>query len=427
MATQLQMRRGTASQNSSFTGAEGEVSVNTTNDSLHIHDGSTAGGFELARVDGSNWANITTTANIDVGTVTADGLTVDGVSKLKAGSTSTPANTAAFISNASAKIVVNHGNEYGAYVGYANSSNDAIGIQSTTSGGTTAPLSLNPYGGNVGIGTASPYGALTLDTANGILNIANGNTSGGTKIQAWGATPTNGYLAIEGYDKEYMRIDSSGNVGIGTSSPDEQMHLHGGSSATRLRISGGALNETYGGFIEGEGVSGQGGHLRLGVVDNGTDRVAIEIEEQGNQIVFDTAGSEAMRIDSSGNVGINVSSSLDQKLNMADTADVGIKMTKTGSITTTMRAVGGALAFGVDGGAGTTERMRINSSGNVGVGTSSPDSLLTIDKNVSTAYSSTDDSAQRSNTNTLLLKNEDGTANSFAQIAFEYQKRSNAA
>ncbi len=103
-------------------------------------------------------------------------------------------------------------------------------------------------------------------------------------------------------ENERMRIDASGNVGIGTDSPDEQIHLHGGSSATRLRISGGALAETYGGFIEAEGVSGQGGHLRLGVVDDGTDRVAIEIEEQGNQILFSTAGTERMRIDSSGNV-----------------------------------------------------------------------------------------------------------------------------
>ncbi len=80
MATQLQIRRGTSSQVAAFTGAVGELVVNTTNDSVHVNDGSTAGGFELARVDGSNWANITTTANIDVGTVTADGLTVSNSS-----------------------------------------------------------------------------------------------------------------------------------------------------------------------------------------------------------------------------------------------------------------------------------------------------------------------------------------------------------
>ena len=56
MATQLQIRRGTSAQVAAFTGAEGEIVVNTTNDSVHVNDGSTAGGFELARVDGSNWA-----------------------------------------------------------------------------------------------------------------------------------------------------------------------------------------------------------------------------------------------------------------------------------------------------------------------------------------------------------------------------------
>ena len=54
MPTEVQFRRGTTAQNNSFTGAAGELSVNTTNNSLRIHDGSTAGGFEVAKADLSN-------------------------------------------------------------------------------------------------------------------------------------------------------------------------------------------------------------------------------------------------------------------------------------------------------------------------------------------------------------------------------------
>jgi len=49
MAKQLQLRRGTATQHTSFTGAEGEVTVDTTNYTLVVHDGSTAGGYNLLK------------------------------------------------------------------------------------------------------------------------------------------------------------------------------------------------------------------------------------------------------------------------------------------------------------------------------------------------------------------------------------------
>ena len=49
MPTALQFRRGTTSQNNSFTGAVGEISVDTTLDTLRIHDGSQAGGFEITQ------------------------------------------------------------------------------------------------------------------------------------------------------------------------------------------------------------------------------------------------------------------------------------------------------------------------------------------------------------------------------------------
>ena len=47
MATALQLRRGTTAQNNAFTGAVGELSVDTATEALILHDGSTAGGFEI--------------------------------------------------------------------------------------------------------------------------------------------------------------------------------------------------------------------------------------------------------------------------------------------------------------------------------------------------------------------------------------------
>ena len=49
MAIQVQFRRGTSAQHSSFTGANGEVTVDTTNQTLRVHDGVTAGGVKIAK------------------------------------------------------------------------------------------------------------------------------------------------------------------------------------------------------------------------------------------------------------------------------------------------------------------------------------------------------------------------------------------
>ena len=47
MPTQLQFRRGTTAQNNSFTGAVGEISIDTDTENIRVHDGSQAGGFEI--------------------------------------------------------------------------------------------------------------------------------------------------------------------------------------------------------------------------------------------------------------------------------------------------------------------------------------------------------------------------------------------
>ena len=57
MAKRVQRRRGTTAEHSSFTGAVGEISVDTTKDTIAVHDGSQAGGFPLAREDMNNVTN----------------------------------------------------------------------------------------------------------------------------------------------------------------------------------------------------------------------------------------------------------------------------------------------------------------------------------------------------------------------------------
>jgi len=44
MAKQVQFRRGTSAENDAFAGASGEITVDTTNKQIRVHDGSTAGG-----------------------------------------------------------------------------------------------------------------------------------------------------------------------------------------------------------------------------------------------------------------------------------------------------------------------------------------------------------------------------------------------
>lgn len=88
MAIQVQLRRGTSAQNNSFTGAVGEVTVNTTDNTLRVHDGATAGGTATVGLTATQTLTnktltsptitgsgvITTTANITGGNLLSTGI-----------------------------------------------------------------------------------------------------------------------------------------------------------------------------------------------------------------------------------------------------------------------------------------------------------------------------------------------------------------
>jgi hypothetical protein len=75
MPTQVQFRRGTTAQNNSFTGAAGELSINSSNSTIRVHDGSTAGGSELATV-----VYASNVSNFSTGTLSVTRLATSGAS-----------------------------------------------------------------------------------------------------------------------------------------------------------------------------------------------------------------------------------------------------------------------------------------------------------------------------------------------------------
>ena len=104
---------------------------------------------------------------------------------------------------------------------------------------------------------------------------------------------------------EKMRIDSSGNVGIGTSSPDQLLHVKS-SGNTRAKIEAGttsSFGQLYLG-TENQYLVGYGSTHA-----NEPNHIGLRNANASGEIFFVTGGStERMRIDSSGNVGIGASS-----------------------------------------------------------------------------------------------------------------------
>ena len=58
MSKAVQRRRGTTAEHTTFTGALGELTVDTTKDTVVVHDGAAAGGYPLAREDLNNVSEI---------------------------------------------------------------------------------------------------------------------------------------------------------------------------------------------------------------------------------------------------------------------------------------------------------------------------------------------------------------------------------
>ena len=165
---------------------------------------------------------------------------------------------------------------------YVDSTNNKVGI------GTSSPASFFSGGNQLVVGDGSGAQGLTIYAE---------STNHGQILFADGTTGNEAYRGILRYDHvtdsmqimtagatERMRIDSSGNVGIGTSTPDDyRLHIYrGASSLLHLESTTATASIDF---------TNSGGTARL-------------ISQNAN-LIFNN-GSERMRIDSSGNVGIRI-------------------------------------------------------------------------------------------------------------------------
>ena len=261
--------------------------------------------------------------------------------------------------------------------------------------------------GNVGIGTTSPRGKLDIvgntDDDTDFLTIQDNDTSAGShrpSIRFRSNTAQIGQIvgldtgmrfSVGTTEDSLLEIKSGGNVGIGTTSPSRKLEVNGEIEGTNLYA------ETYRSARTDGDIYIQ--------ASTATDFVSI-----GTQV-----SPNLMTITGAGNVGIGTTSP-DAKLHIADTnkainteGNLFVATTDTYAIdkggqislggvwhstplTTEFAAIAGRKQTSVNGNAGgylqlstsnssggnLTEKMRITSAGNVGIGTTTPQSKLQV-------------------------------------------------
>ena len=203
-----------------------------------------------------------------------------------------------------------------------------------------------------------------------------------------------GSTTIEGSDNFYWD-NSNARLGIGTTSPGSALHVAGniGSTVTGLGVHMGVFNSSYG-TIELVGTSG----AYIDFTTSGTDHKGrILYDHTSNYFRLDTNGSEKMRITSAGNVGIGTTSP-DRKFEVESTGTGEMCITgTTGSRLyfrpTSAYTAGGNFGIIVAGTSsspylstmdftgyhnGVNTIMTMKGDGKVGIGTTSPSTILDV-------------------------------------------------
>jgi hypothetical protein len=340
MAKLLKLRRGSTSQHSSFTGAEGEVTIDTTKDTAVVHDGSQAGGRPLAREDMSNVSSASIAGRLGTDSI--------AVGKIAAGTL--PSDVKITDSNVSGNLTIANADINADAVNGSKIADDSIDSEHYVDGSideahiadnqVTFSKLQNIYTqtimGRLSSGTGDPT-MLNASDVRTIINVENGATADQTKSDI-DALNINADQVDGLHASSFVRSDQgdtmNGAYTINTTT-NEHLILQG-SNDPYIRWKEGTTNKAYmqwnaNGYIElynqetNEGVRIKSGSSGLKFLVDGTEKTVWHSGNQGSG-----SGLDADKLD-----GVQGSSFL-----RSDTAD-----TASGDITFT----GGAGAVTVGG------------------------------------------------------------------------------
>jgi len=280
MAKLLKLRRGSTSQHSSFTGAEGEVTIDTTKDTAVVHDGAQAGGRPLAREDMSNVSS----ASI------AGQLGTDSIATTKIAGGALPTDVTVASANIVDGTIVNADVNASAAIAGTKISPD-FGSQNVVTTGTLGS-------GNITISNNAPSLFFTEGDANPDYQLL----SNGGQFRIYDVTNTTNRIVVntDGH------VDVTGNLDVGAG-----VDVTGNITTTsgNLTVDGiGSVEDTF----------------------KITDSAGTQYLLMGNQ---DSAGANSPRVFSVGNASLNIGVGDSWSSNTGGTLTNHFGIAKNGTIT----------------------------------------------------------------------------------------------